>query len=613
MISLTLSNQTIGYVLNKSLTCSKLQCRFKINLIKMKSSIRFILSILCFLAFSAIAKPQNATLTLPQLTSCPGNNITVSLMAENLLNVGAITLNIGYDTAVLNFLGSGNYNPQFPGIITNAVTTPYTQVGIAWSNLTPGSITNGILLDMYFSFKSDSCNLTFNPDCDISDIDFIPIPFDSVSGKVKQAPPYITQNPQNINVVSGTDAHFEVSASGSDEYHWQEWNGSGWSYILNNSTYQNVNTAQLTIVATPLALNGNWYRCFLSANGGCQVYSDSAQLLVSPLPIALIAMPDTISCAFNEISVPITSLFIDSCVGFRIDIAFDPAIVSFNEIINVNPLLDGISATVSLLPEPHVSLTWTSTQSINLPDGDFANLVFAFSTGQTDLAVLNTSYILKSDMSLYNLLPQNGSISQNPDPTIVLPPTDTTVALGATAHFHVQATAAIAYQWHESQDNGVNWQLLTDNGTYSGSQSQNLVIDPVSFALNGSKYKCEVSGVLCDTTTQAATLLVDTLITSSHEGIGVNHSKTLSIISQHLGNNELSVEFIAIETGFLNIAIFDIQGRLMSRSQSLVNRIGKQTFSQKIRNLKSGTYLLHYSFVSVSGGAQVCNKAVFDL
>ena len=114
---------------------------------------------------------------------------------------GAITLNIGYDTAVLEFQGSGNNNPQFPGIMTNAITIPYTQVGIAWSSLTPGSVSSGILLDLYFSFKTDSCNLTFNPDCDISDIDFNPIPFDSVSGKVKQALPYIAQNPQSNTVI----------------------------------------------------------------------------------------------------------------------------------------------------------------------------------------------------------------------------------------------------------------------------------------------------------------------------------------------------------------------------------------------------------------------------
>jgi hypothetical protein len=576
----------------------------------MKSSIRFILSILCFLAFSTIAKPQTAILTLPQLTTCPGNQVTVSILAENLLNVGAITLNIGYDTAVLDFLGSGNNNPQFPGIMTNAITAPYTQVGIAWSSLTPGSVSSGILLDLYFSFKTDSCNLTFNPDCDISDIDFNPIPFDSVSGKVKQALPYITQNPQSITVEEGTDAVFEVTTTGADDYHWQEWNGLGWSNLLNNSLYQNVYTSQLTIAATPSSLNGNWYRCFLSANGGCQIYSDSAKLTVSPSPIAIILLPDTLTCPNKEILIPIKAMGIDSCMGFRIDISFDPDVVAFKEIVNVNPLLEGISASVLMVPEPHVSLNWSSSQWINLPDGVFANLVFDFSANQTDLVVLASSYILKSDMSLYNLIPQNGSITQNLVPEIILPPSDTTVALGTTAQFKVEATAAIAFQWFESQDNGSNWQLLTDNGIYSGSQSQNLSVGSVSFAFNDLRYRCKVFGTLCDTTTQAATLLVDTLITSAAEGIRINQVQTLYILSQQLHKNELTVDFEANEAGVLTIKIFNMQGRLMEDTHKMVTQVGKQTLTESYPIFKNGTYFLQYYFFSASGVMQLCRKAV---
>jgi hypothetical protein len=578
----------------------------------MENRIRQLLSILCFIAFIPFANPQTATLSLPQLTTCPGNQVTVSMLAENLLNVGAITLNIGYDTAVLEFQGSGNNNPQFPGIMTNAITIPYTQVGIAWSSLTPGSVSSGILLDLYFSFKTDSCNLTFNPDCDISDIDFNPIPFDSVSGKVKQALPYIAQNPQSNTVIEGTDAFFEVTTTGADDYHWQEWNGLSWSNLQNNSLYQNVYTSQLTITATPSSLNGNWYRCFLSANGGCQIYSDSAKLTVSPAPIAIISLPDTLTCPNKEILIPIMAMGIDSCMGFRIDISFDPDVVAFKEIVNVNPLLEGITATVLVLPEPHVSLNWSSSQWINLPDGVFANLVFDFSANQTALVVLASSYILKSDMSFYNLIPQNGSITQNLVPEIIFPPSDTTVALGTTTQFYVEATDAIAFHWFESQDNGSNWQLLTDNGVYSGSQSQNLSIGSVSFAFNAYRYRCKVFGTFCDTTTTAATLLVDTLITSADEGIRINQVETLSILSQKLKKNELTVDFEANEAGILTIIIFDIQGRLVWNLQNKVKQIGKQTLTKRFLDLEPGTYLLQYLFVSPSGLTQICHKTVLN-
>lgn len=582
------------------------------NYFKMKKCIhrfRQTLIIVCFFSFIVVTNAQNTTLSLSQVTSCPGNQVTVSLSAVNLLNVGAISLYIGYDTAVLEYLGHGNTNPQFPGIMSNAVTQPQAQVGIAWSSLTAGSITNGILLDLYFKYKQDSCWLTFNPGCEIVNADLVLIVFDPVNGNVSTAPPYITQNAQNVLVTEGEDALFQVIASGADVYQWQEWNGTAWSDIANNVTYQDVNTAQFTITAAPMSLNEHWYRCFLEANAGCQVFSDSAQLLVMPVLSALLVLPDTTECAFQQISVPLMGFGLDNIIDFSIEIAYNPEVASFLGLANISPLLPGISASVFNYPVPHVTLTWSADQAVTAPDGNLLEMVFDFITGSTALIIMNTSYITREDMSLYTIEAHNGSITENQHPVILESPSDTTVISGDPAYFSTLANGAIAFQWFESQDQGISWALLNDSDPYSGSQTSILKIDNVTTDFTLFKYKCLVAGTMCEAVTDAATLTVDTLINTSVLEMEKPEVVIFTIQSQKITNEKLSVVFIANEAGILSTTVFDISGRIINKYEYTVCSRGEHSFEVKLNNRKSGIYIIEYTLVNNSKFYRDCRKA----
>jgi hypothetical protein len=575
--------------------------------------IRFqlLLRIICLFIFIPVARPQQASLWLPTLTSCIGNQVTVSLTANNLLDIGAITLNIGYDTSVLEYLGHGNTNLQFPGIMTNAVVLPQSQVGIVWSSLTPGNISSGILLDLYFRFRADSCRLTFNPDCDITDVNFMPVAFDSVSGKVYQAPPYLTQNPQSVTVMEGENAVLSVSASAADTYEWQEWNGAAWSGLTNSGTYQNVNSPQLTIVAAPLSLNEYSYRCLLSANGGCQVLSDPALLLVMPLPVASLSIPDTLACPLTEIKVPLRNSRLENIVGFSIEIAYDTLFATFFGLSNTNPLLDGITASVSMLPVPHVKLEWSSSQGTVVPEGNLTELVFGFLTDNSPLLILNTSFISRADNILYALETQNGSLAENPEPVIWSSPSDTTVLAGAMAYFNVMAPAALDYQWLESADNGISWQGLNDVDPYTGTHTQSLTINPASLTLNHFEYKCAVSGSVCVNTSEPATLTIDTLTTSTQARIEKHGKKLLDVISQKIDSDGLSVVFVSEASGTLDISVFDLQGRMMHRSQHAVYSAERQRVEEKVSGLPGGAYLIVYSLSNATEVERFCNKTFF--
>ena len=570
--------------------------------------VRKLACVLCLFACIPFANSQSTSLILPQLTACPGNQVTVSLMAENLLNVGAITLYIGYDTAVLAYLGHGNSNLQFPGIMTNAVTTPLTQVSIAWSSLTPGSITNGILVDLYFVFITDSCLLHFNPDGEIVDINMVPITYNEIEGSVGTAPPYLTVSPQNTIVTEGEDAVFQVFSDGADLYQWQERDGTDWLNLINNGTYQNVATSQLTIADATLALNDHWYRCALSANAGCQVFSDSALLTVLPVLTALVAVPDTLACSYSVANVPFRGYGIDNIIGFGIDVAYNPAIAEFASLGSIHPLLQGVSAAVFTAPVPHISIVWSSGQGVTIPDGPLFDLVFEYTNGETGLFIMNSTYFTRADMLAYNLLVHNGSIARNFDPDLLFSPSDTTVLTGSPAFFSTLASAAIAYQWLESDDNGFTWDFLDDGLPYSGSQSPVLKIDPVTGSLNLHQFKCLVSGATCDTTTDVATLFVDTLTNVSDQMSGKLCNMPFMVHNQRFTTHGFSVLVGATESGNFNIAVYDLPGRKIHQAKYSVYSPGKLTIDGDLPNLVCGTYIIEYEFKNRSEVFRVCYK-----
>ncbi|MBO0331394.1 PKD domain-containing protein [[Muricauda] lutisoli] len=104
-------------------------------------------------------------------------------------------------------------------------------------------------------------------------------------------------------------------------------------------------------------------------------------------------------------------------------------------------------------------------------------------------------------------------VTVNSSPTIVLQPTDQTVALGNNGNFSVTATGADTYQWQVSTDGGSNFVSTADGSEYSGSQTSNLTVISPDPSKNGYIYRVLVSNSTnsCSpTTSDEATLTIQT-------------------------------------------------------------------------------------------------------
>jgi hypothetical protein len=119
-------------------------------------------------------------ISLPTTTGTVGETIDFPITAKNfLMDVGAISLFIGYDDNVLSYTG------HTPGTLTNyfinnMVAT--SQVGIQWTDLAGLDIdpnNDDVILTLHFTYNGGEAPLTFDAGCDFAqpDLTFIPVAY----------------------------------------------------------------------------------------------------------------------------------------------------------------------------------------------------------------------------------------------------------------------------------------------------------------------------------------------------------------------------------------------------------------------------------------------------
>ncbi len=223
---------------------------------------------------------QETEIGISSIIACPENEVALSINVENLINVGAISLYISYDTARLTFLEANNIHPNFQGLIYNAMTLPTPQIGISWTSINGTDLISGVLLDMIFFYHDSITTLGFNPGCEITTPDFETINANFTDGGIEPLI-LITQQPIDQTVIQPEPVFFIVEAAGNNSYIWQRSINGGITYsdLTNSILYQNVDTPELHITSTNTLISNTRYRCRIMT-GNCIVYSNSALLKV---------------------------------------------------------------------------------------------------------------------------------------------------------------------------------------------------------------------------------------------------------------------------------------------------------------------------------------------
>jgi len=153
---------------------------------------------------------------------------------------------------------------------------------------------------------------------------------------------------------------------------------------------------------------------------------------------------------------------------------------------------------------PAGNSTW-----INLADsGNYSG------TATPTLEVANTAYVMSGDQFRCIVTNALGSTTTQPATLYVfvvgvIQPQSKAVVIGYTTQFKVTANgASIGYQWEISMDQGVTWNVLANDSTYSGVAGSTLTINNTTSAMSAYEYKCILTNSLSSMTTSPVTLTV---------------------------------------------------------------------------------------------------------
>lgn len=133
----------------------------------MFSMIRKITTIVFLGLITMATQAQTASFTLDTVVARPGEDITVSVYANNLNDVGAITLYLSYSGSTLTYLGADNWHPLFDNGY-NLANGLGNQAGIVWFDTAGVSATNLRMLDLHFHYNGGVTALSFTSNCEIA-------------------------------------------------------------------------------------------------------------------------------------------------------------------------------------------------------------------------------------------------------------------------------------------------------------------------------------------------------------------------------------------------------------------------------------------------------------
>jgi hypothetical protein len=118
-----------------------------------------------FILFAIATYAQNISMTIGDMTATSaGEVVTVPINVANFTNVGAVTVEIQFDPAVVTFDSSSRANEFLAGEAGGRIT-------IVRAMLTAVTPTTGKLLDLYFTYIDGATDLTFNTaNCEIANL-----------------------------------------------------------------------------------------------------------------------------------------------------------------------------------------------------------------------------------------------------------------------------------------------------------------------------------------------------------------------------------------------------------------------------------------------------------
>lgn len=150
---------------------------------------------------------------------------------------------------------------------------------------------------------------------------------------------------------------------------------------------------------------------------------------------------------------------------------------------------------------------WTTVNSYTVSSTNWViqNINLSVNTRQLRFTEINV-YDLDIDAVSYN----TPCAPPCTNPVITSQPVNSAICAGNNTSFSVTATGtALTYQWQVNT--GTGWNNITNGGVYSNATTATINLTNVPAGYNGYQYRCIVTSEGCNTTSNGATLTVNTI------------------------------------------------------------------------------------------------------
>jgi hypothetical protein len=479
------------------------------------------------------------TVDIHDVTASPGNIMVQLDMLNYTIPVGAITLEIGYDAALMDFNGI-TANPSFPGMTASATGGIIT---IGYFNMA-GVPINGKLTDLMFDYNGGFAGeLAFSDACEIGSIYANIIPSVFTDGSVTQIATTNTVTLASPGLVQvGSMATVPVKIIGPDMDAVNAitlkvaYDPTKLAYIgltphtLTSGVTANATGGVVTIIYSGAAFNftsvatlfdmkftyyggGNADLTFVP---GCEVSENGAKLPVNyantfVAPAA--AAPSLTIASVNGIPGQSVTVPIDAATfgayqvgAITLKIGYDNTKLIYTGFTILQGSTTGWTASAS---NGVLTMVRSSTTALVIADNALLNLKFNYVGGGSVPIGFNAGCELKT-ITFANI-PVGYFDGNICNPSISVQPTNSTIVFGNNATFTITAANACYYQWQVLIPSS-SWADITDDATYSGATTATLTVNTPGLAFDDNLYRCELVPTI--NSTQVAIIFSPALITT---------------------------------------------------------------------------------------------------
>lgn len=270
-------------------------------------------------------------------------------------------------------------------------------------------------------------------------------------------------------------------------------------------------------------------------------------------------------CENSEILLPVFVSDFNNVGSLQLNIEINTQELEFDAVMNPHASLSGGNISSNFMElDGEIVVTWWRNTPVSISSGKLFDLKLVYKHGSPTLNLSDDCEIALSDLTLVgNAIFNNGFVEPI---EIINQPQGVTVIEDDPVTFTIIQNGVSTYQWQLNSGNG--WSNLANDMYYSGTDTDELIINSVPLDFDNHFFRCLITLDDCYLTSDSAILLVTPL--------GINDNFKKNPVLNVYPNPCSDKLYYTVNTPMSNVSL------------ELVNLLGKSVYNASNIDLNEG-------------------------